>query len=633
MIIQHNMSAMNSNRMFQITAGVQNKSTEKLSSGYKINRAADDAAGLSISEKMRRQIRGLTQASKNAQDGISLVQTAEGALGEVHSMLQRMNELSVKCSNDTLTSVDRSYVQSEIDNIISEIDRVGNTTTFNEQYIFKGTSTESTGTVTGSSGSGSGVTKSESTGDYPTVKVTPTPVKSKFMSSGDWTTQDGENTAKLQFDLSSFELDYPGDVTFTIFDDYYTINVANDEVFDSDKVTAKLKAAFDANPKISYDDGQVTASASGSTLTFSVNKKASEMEDTFLTDSILGKTIKADGKKTVVDASKVMVKKGNTVASLPHTNITLTAAENYLAVDGAKVKLGTVENKGTFVKSIMSSATGTASVDKNDKNVKVGSYSYNGTDWIDDSDHSVVDFIVNDGDVDAGAIMRIEHTFVSDFTNSTLNGLSVNADATLKNSDLGSRSLGDIYVQIKLNSQRLPLQIELYTWQDDGSDSGDDSDSGSGGSSDSSSEEEPAGGLRDFELQVGAEAGQHIGVKISAMNSNVLGIDKLKTGETNALGASTDNARNSISTVKSAIARISKQRSSLGAYQNRLEHTIKSLNNVTENTTSAESEIRDTDMAEEMVRYSNNNILMQASQSILAQSNKSNQNVINVLLR
>ena len=90
------------------------------------------------------------------------------------------------------------------------------------------------------------------------------PVKSEFTSTGDWTTQDGENTAKLQFDLSSFELDYPGDVTFTIFDDYYTINVANDEVFDSDKVTAKLKAAFDANPKISYDDGQVTASASGS---------------------------------------------------------------------------------------------------------------------------------------------------------------------------------------------------------------------------------------------------------------------------------------------------------------------------------------------------------------------------------
>lgn len=161
MVIQHNMSAMNTNRMFQITASVQNKSTEKLSSGYKINRSADDAAGLSISEKMRRQIRGLTQASKNAQDGISLVQTAEGALGEVHSMLQRMNELSVKCSNDTLTTTDRSYIQSEVDSIIKEIDRVGNTTSFNELYVFKGTSTESssssesTGTVNGSSGSGS----------------------------------------------------------------------------------------------------------------------------------------------------------------------------------------------------------------------------------------------------------------------------------------------------------------------------------------------------------------------------------------------------------------------------------------------------------------------------------------------
>lgn len=138
MVVQHNLTAMNSNRMLGLTTKTQAKSTEKLSSGYKVNRAADDAAGLAISEKMRRQIRGLTQASLNAQDGISAVQTAEGALNEVHDMLQRMNELAVKSANGTNQSEDQSYIQSEVDALINEIDRVATTTTFNEKMLLDG---------------------------------------------------------------------------------------------------------------------------------------------------------------------------------------------------------------------------------------------------------------------------------------------------------------------------------------------------------------------------------------------------------------------------------------------------------------------------------------------------------------
>ena len=141
MVVQHNLTAMNSNRMLGVTTSTQAKSTEKLSSGYKINRAADDAAGLSISEKMRRQIRGLTQASANAQDGISCVQTAEGALAEVHDMLQRMNELAVKASNDTLATEDRSYIDAEVQQLKTEIDRVKSTTTFNEMNLLDGSFT------------------------------------------------------------------------------------------------------------------------------------------------------------------------------------------------------------------------------------------------------------------------------------------------------------------------------------------------------------------------------------------------------------------------------------------------------------------------------------------------------------
>ena len=138
MVVQHNMQAMNANRMLNVTTGQQAKSTEKLSSGYKINRAADDAAGLSISEKMRNQIRGLNKASDNAQDGISLVQTAEGALNEVHSMLQRMSELAVQASNDTNQTVDRTALQSEVAQLQTEITRVANTTQFNKQNILNG---------------------------------------------------------------------------------------------------------------------------------------------------------------------------------------------------------------------------------------------------------------------------------------------------------------------------------------------------------------------------------------------------------------------------------------------------------------------------------------------------------------
>ena len=142
MVVQHNLTAMNSNRMLGLTTATQAKATEKLSSGYKVNRAADDAAGLAISEKMRRQIRGLTQASANAQDGISCVQTAEGALNEVHDMLQRMNELAVKAANGTNQSEDRDYIQSEVNALVDEIDRVAETTTFNEKMLLDGSFTD-----------------------------------------------------------------------------------------------------------------------------------------------------------------------------------------------------------------------------------------------------------------------------------------------------------------------------------------------------------------------------------------------------------------------------------------------------------------------------------------------------------
>ena len=198
MVVQHNMTAANSNRMLGITTAQQAKSSEKLASGYKINRAADDAAGLSISEKMRRQIRGLTQASSNAQDGVSLVQTAEGALTEVQDMLQRMNELSVKASNGTLQTVDRNYIQSEVDNLTSEINRVASTTTFNEQNLLDGTFTKkmlqvgSEGNLTGNVHEGQEINININKMDFGTITNTSTDFNSAIKNGSLLTPKNAE---------------------------------------------------------------------------------------------------------------------------------------------------------------------------------------------------------------------------------------------------------------------------------------------------------------------------------------------------------------------------------------------------------------------------------------------------------
>ena len=349
MVVQHNLTAMNSNRMLGLTTASQAKSTEKLSSGYKINRAADDAAGLSISEKMRRQIRGLTQATANAQDGISCVQTAEGALNEVHDMLQRINELAVKGENGTLTSVDRQYIQSEVKQLMSEIDRVQSTTTFNEQSLLDGTFSNKGLMVGAEAGQHIGV----------------------------------------------------------------TINNMN--------------------------TNQLIAQAVKDGTKFNVDHLS----------------VNASGKVTTEDK----VYNGNSDTQKSNTNVVLTAGM----------------------------------LDK--------FYAYD-------------------------------------------------KDATVLDSKIGTSLPNGANADVTLDTANAPTAADF-----------------------------------------------------AALNAFA----------------------------KSALKTVSQQRSDLGAVQNRLEHTINNLDNVVENTTSAESQIRDTDMASEMVKYSNNNILTQAGQAMLAQANQSNQGVLSLL--
>ena len=411
MVVQHNLTAMNSNRMLGLTQSSQAKSTEKLSSGYKINRAADDAAGLSISEKMRKQIRGLTQASANAEDGISTVQTAEGALNEVQDMLQRMNELAVKAANGTQAENDRSYIQNEIDQLVTEIDRVSTTTKFNESYLLKGVN------------------------------------------------QDG-TAAKLTYKTAS------GNIT------------------DIDENTGKKEYALGtATKKTVTDKGEYNVST-----VEVMGKKYGLVTGIKDADTAGGKTLSE--KEALADAK----------ANADATDGAFATQDELIA----QIKKDLNEAGAGDIKSI--------SVDK-------------------------------DGKVTVEAFADL---------NASLN----------------------------------------------------------------------------FSLHVGADSTEDnkIDVDIAMMSARGLGVNGIQVS-----GDDDTKATAAIDTISAAIQKVSTQRSALGAVQNRLEHTINNLDNVVENTTSAESAIRDTDMATEMVKYSNNNILSQAGQAMLAQSNQANQGVLSLL--
>ena len=395
MVVQHNLTAMNANRQLGITTGAQAKSSEKLSSGYRINRAGDDAAGLKISEKMRSQVRGLNKASSNAQDGVSLIQTAEGALNEAHSILQRMNELSVQGANDTNQSIDRDAINQELDALTKELDRISETTQFNKQNLLDGTF--------------------------------------------------------------------------------------------ADK---KLQVGANTNQNIAISIDNMNAASLGLTNISYTTKETGTVPT----------KVTYQGMSYTYDAAK-------------------TQASNKLLAASA------------FKKQISTNVVGTDFAKQYDS--ETGSVYYNTKD-------------INGNDV------RKE--------------TAASAAKLLASYDkkVASNSIKDGF------KNYVTVSTDVAT--------------------------------TDKDVQVGRPS----------------------VADYNAANAT-------LSAVQNAINKVSTQRSALGALQNRLEHTIANLDNVSENTQSAESRIRDTDMASEMVEYSKNNILAQAGQSMLAQANQSTQGVLSLL--
>lgn len=536
MRIQHNIAALNSYRQLNGNNNAVSKNLEKLSSGYKINRAADDAAGLAISEKMRAQIKGLTVAQKNANDGISLVQTAEGALTEVHDMLNRMKELATQASNGTYSDDDRKKLQSEITALNSEIDRISEGTNFNGINLLDGsmgagkvTSEVGTASVAGQAGAtGAGtVTQgtlaiSSSVNGTSTIAASFSVDLSKVQITSD-PKADGQK-GSITIDGHAFEFDITDDMTG---DDIATaINSQLSNVTFASSGTMTFSGSFSGG-KLTF-----TATAAG-TFTAPTGSATAAISD----KGEVGAIERVDGEASTATIDFT----GKTGADLI----------------GSTAKIG--DTTYSFVEKAGDAAAGTTAI-------ILGK---------DDDASAIVGKLV---DASAGT----DVTFAAD--GNKLNITEVGTPTTdTTPAGAGKNDFSGEAIEIKFTGSGLGLQI------------GDTADEFN-------------------KLKVG----------IGSMDSKSLGLDGVDIG-------TEQGASDAIKAIDKAIDLVSTTRSDLGAIQNRLEHTINNLGVTTENLTSAESRIRDTDMADEMMAYTKNNILVQAAQAMLAQANTVPQGVLQLL--
>ena len=544
MIVQHNMQAMNANRMLGIVSNQQAKSTEKLSSGYRINRAADDAAGLAISEKMRSQIRGLTQASTNAEDGISMIQTAEGALNESHSILQRMRQLAVQAANGTETDNDRDNIQDEIEQLQDELDRIAETTEFNTMKLLDGTfdGTNTSTTTAGPKYSDfNGELGAFITSDIVGVKVNANTTATVGGESAIW-----DNTGKI------LTISLAQNKTYTQADIDGLIKNAKQEDSNADNTPA--------NVNIQLATGVYTATGDISTKGTEAGSKATGTNATKPTTGVFV------GADTMTITSNKYGKDYNIKLTFDFTadagkeEVELSAAPEY---------------------NMTSSAT------------------------------SIADAVTSPAEYEIHLQSGKEYTAEDIEDLLTTVGLSLSVELSGTTAP-GTDEPNTLFVT--KSTETITVQLE------NGTGLGDDNAFLTQNNYDSVAS---YGGMV---LQVGANEGQTMSFNIGDMSASALGVSG-----NNVRVDTQDRASSAITVIDNAIEKVSKQRSTLGAVQNRLEHTIANLDTSAENLQQAESRIRDVDMAAEMVEYSKYNILSQASQSMLAQANQSTQGVLSLL--
>lgn len=615
MVIQHNLAAMGSNRFLGINTGKQAKNTEKLSSGYRINRAADDAAGLAISEKMRRQIRGLTRASENAQDGISLVQSAEGALQEVHEMLQRGNELAIQAANGTLSDYDRELIDLEIQQLKGQIDQSAKHTVFNEVRLFpdgedapvKSPSRhyeisinlkDGTRTVRHMAGqdplqpsgrAGSALSTGNALADLIANELVPNAVENimiKFPAL-----RDMQNNEVVQIGLDIGNIDGKGNVA------------------------AFAQASFTGSGrpiemKIKVD----SADYSDSDITGANTDKLQELEST-ITHELM---------HSVMQYNLTDGMTGRNGDAYPEWFVEGTAQ---LAGGGADWNAGLIRIAESLSGSGDSSQDAAIADYLNDYTMDGRPYGHG---------YLAAAYLGYKASTGSGDFSSDR---VTEGMNRIFEQLRTNSfeDAIFATTGLRESDLNDMFRNG--NAELVEFVRKLAYATGDGAGS-------FVANSVSDKDVLPATASRDqaflvdpdkvavmsgqmtvmksLSLQVGADAEQTIEVNLFRMDSKALGIEDASVKTEFA-------AQAAIGSFKDALAGVSQVRSYYGSVQNRLEHTIKNLDNVVENTTAAESGIRDTDMAKTMVEYSNHQILLQAGQSMLAQANRQSEGILGLL--
>lgn len=547
MRIQHNISAINANRQLGINNNSVAKNLEKLSSGYKINRAGDDAAGLAISEKMRSQIRGLDQATNNANDGISLVQTAEGALNETHSILQRMKELATQSSNGTYQNdVDRENISKEVEALKSEIDRISTSTNFNKINLLDGSL----------SADGTKEAAKVNLGDLAKLKTQSAAAGVQVTSA---VTVQGSNVAAEG--------------------DKYSLTV-NYQDADGNAVSKTVELTFKAGAStgtlVDKDGNEVGTTAANDAAT------ASEVAKAYV--SALNKD--ADFAKNFTAAESSV-----TTGALKFTS-TVAGTENAPAILGLTQSYTVAATSTTTPSALGLNLSATDAVTAAD------SFQY-----LD----GVAQF---DGTNASTAIFEVNGTKFA-FADTAANAAKLDKDVNYIVGDIST----DAADMVALINQKAPGANAATETIGANSVITFKAPEGAGAST--------KGALT---LQIGASAtkDQQVSLNIGDMSSKGLGINNVSV-------ASQDDALKAISTIEDAINTVSGTRADLGALQNRLEHTVNNLGVTSENLTSAESRIRDVDMAKEMMEMTKNNVLTQAAQSMLAQANTQPQSILKLL--
>jgi len=540
MRIQHNIAALNTHRNLGFNNTQSAKNLEKLSSGYKINRAGDDAAGLSISEKMRSQIRGLDMATKNSQDGISLIQTAEGALNETHSILQRMRELADQSANGTNTDSDREALQNEVKQLKEEIDRIGNTTEFNTQKLLNG-NLASAGSVT----SGNNVTVGGKVFKDEAAKIT-----GAAFNDGSGTVFTAKDT--ITVDGTSIEVDWntlsDEDKTFLRQDLSATTDAAQVKKV-RDIIEGHINKAIDEhNASVGGSVNHVKATYDGAakTLSFTSGSTGSKSE--------LEVAVNANSVLTAYTGGAVANDKGQT------SIMEATAAEKV----------------GFEINGVKFDAAALAATNSGDDAATLA------TDLQTKMNAAILAYNNNAG------LTKGDEGFIE--------------DVTVESKD-GRLYVGSNSGEVTFNEKDGGTVVKAL-----GLDAASTNSSANGG----------------MTLQIGANKGQTLTFGVGDMRAASLGVTGVDI-------STAEGSQKALDTLDKAIAKVSEQRSQLGAVQNRLEHTINNLGATSENLTAAESRIRDVDMAKEMMEFTKNNILTQAAQSMLAQANQQPQGVLQLL--